>query len=101
MRATYPAYVIVFDLIILLISELKRQNLEDVFIQTSYGCICSLQELANSLESASGKLYSLKCDVSKESDVREAFKWVKSNLGGINILVNNAGVCDFNTLTGR
>ncbi|KDR14276.1 Dehydrogenase/reductase SDR family member 11, partial [Zootermopsis nevadensis] len=58
-----------------------------------------VEELANSLESASGKLYSLKCDVSKESDVREAFKWVKSNLGGINILVNNAGVCDFNTLT--
>jgi NADP+-dependent farnesol dehydrogenase len=64
------------------------------------GMSVTLQELVKSLKSAPGKLYPLKCDVSKESDVKEAFKWVKSNLGGISILVNNAGVCDFNTLIG-
>lgn len=50
------------------------------------------QELSKSLKSAKGKLYAVKCDVSKESDVQGAFKWVKDNLGGVDILVNNAAV---------
>ncbi|XP_021929710.1 farnesol dehydrogenase-like [Zootermopsis nevadensis] len=49
-----------------------------------------IQELSKSLKSAKGKLYAVKCDVSKESDVQGAFKWVKDNLGGVDILVNNA-----------
>jgi NADP+-dependent farnesol dehydrogenase len=57
--------------------------------------------MSNSLKSAQGKLYPLKCDVTKESDIKETFKWVKSNLGGTDIHVNNAGVCDFNTLIGE
>ncbi|XP_069683513.1 farnesol dehydrogenase-like [Periplaneta americana] len=57
-----------------------------------------MQELANSLKSAPGKLHPIKCDVTKEEDVKEAFKWVKDNLGGTDILVNNAGVASFNTL---
>jgi NADP+-dependent farnesol dehydrogenase len=32
----------------------------------------------------------VKSDVSKESDIQAAFKWVKDNLGGVDILVNNA-----------
>jgi NADP+-dependent farnesol dehydrogenase len=48
------------------------------------------QELSKSLKSAKGKLYALKCDVSKESDIQAAFKWVKTNLKGVDILVNNA-----------
>jgi NADP+-dependent farnesol dehydrogenase len=50
------------------------------------------QELSKSLKSAKGKLHALKCDVSKESDIQAAFKWVKANLGGVDILVNNAAV---------
>jgi NADP+-dependent farnesol dehydrogenase len=50
------------------------------------------QELAKSLKSEKGKLYAVKSDVSKESDIQEAFKWVKANLGGVDILVNNAAV---------
>jgi NADP+-dependent farnesol dehydrogenase len=53
------------------------------------------------LRSAQGKLYPLKCDVTKESDIKEAFKWVKSNLGGTDIHVNNAGVADYNSLIGE
>jgi NAD(P)-dependent dehydrogenase (short-subunit alcohol dehydrogenase family) len=64
--------------------------------------VCAIfQEIAKSLHSAPGKLYPLKCDVSKESDVKETFKWVKSNLGAVDILVNNAGVCDYNNLIGK
>jgi NADP+-dependent farnesol dehydrogenase len=56
--------------------------------------------MAKSLKPAPGKLHPLKCDVSKESEIKEAFKWVKSNLGGVDVLVNNAGVCSYSTLTG-
>lgn len=57
--------------------------------------------MSNSLRSSQGKLYPLKCDVRKESDIKEAFKWVKSNLGGTDIHVNNAGVADYNNLIGE
>jgi NADP+-dependent farnesol dehydrogenase len=57
------------------------------------------QELATSLTSAPGKLYALKCDITKESDVQAAFKWVKDNLGGVDILINNAGVAKNSKLT--
>jgi NAD(P)-dependent dehydrogenase (short-subunit alcohol dehydrogenase family) len=50
------------------------------------------QELSKSLKSAKGKLYAVKSDVSKESDIQAAFKWVKANLGGVDIFVNNAAV---------
>jgi NADP+-dependent farnesol dehydrogenase len=50
------------------------------------------QELSKSLKSTKGKLYAVKCDASKESDIQAAFKWVKDNLGGVDILVNNAAV---------
>jgi NADP+-dependent farnesol dehydrogenase len=57
--------------------------------------------MSRNLKTASGKLYAVKCDVTKETDVKEAFKWVKSNLGGVNILINNAGGDSSNTLIGK
>jgi NADP+-dependent farnesol dehydrogenase len=48
--------------------------------------------MSKSLQSATGKLYAVKCDVTKDSDIETAFKWVKDNLGGVDIMVNNAGV---------
>ena len=59
------------------------------------------QELSKSLESATGKLYGVKCDVSKQSDVLAAFKWVKDNLGGVDILINNAAVLFDTSLTSK
>ncbi|KAJ9585022.1 hypothetical protein L9F63_020632, partial [Diploptera punctata] len=50
-----------------------------------------VKEQSTALRSEKGKLYGVKCDVTKEEDVKEAFKWVKSNLGGVDILINNAG----------
>jgi len=52
-------------------------------------------------ESATGKLYAVKCDIGKESDVLAAFKWVKDNLGGVDILINNAAVATDTSLTGK
>ena len=59
------------------------------------------QVLSKSLESASGKLFPVKCDVSNESDVLAAFKWVKDNLGGVDILINNAAAATDTSLTGK
>jgi NAD(P)-dependent dehydrogenase (short-subunit alcohol dehydrogenase family) len=59
------------------------------------------QELSKSLESANGKLYPVKCDISNESEVLAAFKWVKDKLGGVDILINNAAVATGTSVTGK
>lgn len=51
-----------------------------------------VEQLANQLQNQSGRLYAVKCDVSKEEDLLAAFKWINNNLGPIYVLVNNAGV---------
>ncbi|XP_044260391.1 farnesol dehydrogenase-like isoform X2 [Tribolium madens] len=50
-----------------------------------------IEELTLSLTDAPGELYAVKCDLTKEEEILEAFKWVKDNLGPVHILVNNAG----------
>jgi len=59
------------------------------------------QELSKSLQSATGKLYAVKCDVTNNTDIETAFKWVKDNLGGVDILVNNAAVALYSPLIGK
>jgi len=51
-----------------------------------------IEEMKNSLKGCSGTLYAVKADVSKEDEVVAAFKWVKNNLGGVDVLINNAGI---------
>ncbi|GFG29135.1 hypothetical protein Cfor_12660, partial [Coptotermes formosanus] len=58
-----------------------------------------VQELSKSLETATGNLYTVKCDVSNEPEVLAAFKWVKDNVGGVDILINNAAVLYDTSLT--
>lgn len=43
-------------------------------------------------------MYSIKADITKESDLLEAFDWIKTNLGPIHILINNAGILKASTL---
>ncbi|XP_033212858.1 farnesol dehydrogenase-like [Belonocnema kinseyi] len=52
------------------------------------------QKMENDMKAieGKGKFYALNCDVSKEQDVTQIFQWVKKNLGGVHVLVNNAGV---------
>ena len=57
--------------------------------------------MSKSLESATGKLYAVKCDIGNESDVLAAFKWVKDKLGGVDILINNAAVATDTSITGK
>ncbi|KAJ9580227.1 hypothetical protein L9F63_004100, partial [Diploptera punctata] len=58
-----------------------------------------VEEMSKTLSSQPGKLYPVKADITKDTDVKDAFKWIKSNLGGVDILINNAGVNIGNSLT--
>ncbi|XP_049855547.1 dehydrogenase/reductase SDR family member 11-like [Schistocerca gregaria] len=55
-------------------------------------------ELIKALEvkGSPGKLYALQGDVGKEESILSAFKWIRENLKGVDILVNSAGV-DYDT----
>lgn len=41
---------------------------------------------------ATGKLIAMKCDLTIEDEIRQAFAWVNENFNGVDILVNNAGI---------
>ncbi|XP_017094385.2 farnesol dehydrogenase-like [Drosophila bipectinata] len=56
-----------------------------------------LQELKESLPADQAKRFHFrKCDVGEEQDVIDAFKWIDTNLGGADVLVNNAGIVRLN-----
>lgn len=42
--------------------------------------------------SATGILYAIKCDLTQEPDIKNAFNWIEQQLGGTDILINNAGI---------
>lgn len=43
-------------------------------------------------ESVRHRLHAVKCDVTKDEDIRKSFEWVEKTLGGVDVLVNNAGI---------
>lgn len=43
-----------------------------------------------------GQLHAQKCDLTKEDDILALFAWIKDNLGGVDVCINNAGVSDYN-----
>lgn len=55
-----------------------------------------LEKLADEL--GRDKFFPIKCDVTKEEDILKACKWVENELGGADILINNAGIIRFNAL---
>ncbi|PNF16601.1 Dehydrogenase/reductase SDR family member 11 [Cryptotermes secundus] len=58
----------------------------------------NIEALSASLQSAAGQLYPVKADLTRENEVCSVFRWVKSNLGGVDVLVNSAGVASANSL---
>ncbi|MGZ5310360.1 MAG: SDR family NAD(P)-dependent oxidoreductase [Solirubrobacterales bacterium] len=59
-----------------------------------------LVELADRIEKEGGKALPLELDVSDHGKVEAAFSEIKGELGGLNILVNNAGVMLLGTVEG-
>jgi 3-oxoacyl-[acyl-carrier protein] reductase len=51
-----------------------------------------LQELASSSAGLPGKIHARKLDVSNEADVGEFVEWAHGAMGGLNGLINNAGI---------
>jgi 3-oxoacyl-[acyl-carrier protein] reductase len=54
--------------------------------------------LAKELDSASPRGLTLRCDVSSEDEVRQAVARCAEEFGGIDVLVNNAGIAPFSML---
>ena len=50
------------------------------------------QSLSQELSASGGKLVAMKCDVRKEEDILSMMSEIKSQLGGADICVNNAGL---------
>lgn len=58
-----------------------------------------IEELRSKLtDDLKKNLYPVKCDVSNENEIIETFKWIDKNLGGISVLINNAGILRKTTL---
>ena len=51
------------------------------------------QSLSEELSRSGGKLVAMKCDVRKEEDILSMMSAIKSQFGGADICVNNAGLC--------
>jgi NAD(P)-dependent dehydrogenase (short-subunit alcohol dehydrogenase family) len=51
-----------------------------------------LAETLTSLRGLGAVAHALTCDVTKEIDLEDARKWLEENWGGVDIVVNNAGV---------
>ncbi|KAL5275438.1 DHRS11.2 family protein [Megaselia abdita] len=58
-----------------------------------------LKETESSLSAEQcDRFFSIKCDVTKEDSIKKAFEWIEGNLGGIDLLINNAGVIRYTDL---
>lgn len=51
-----------------------------------------VDEIAEEMKNAPGKIYSHKCDVGDLNSVKETFKWIEEKFQKIHILINNAGI---------
>ncbi|XP_065892558.1 dehydrogenase/reductase SDR family member 11-like isoform X2 [Dysidea avara] len=59
------------------------------------GCarnIAAIESLSQELSTSGGKLVAMKCDVRKEEDILSMMSAIKSQFGGADICVNNAGL---------
>jgi NADP+-dependent farnesol dehydrogenase len=50
----------------------------------------AIEKLKN--EGSNKEIYAIVCDVTKDEPTEAAFDWIESNLGGCDILINNAGM---------
>ncbi|XP_051166471.1 farnesol dehydrogenase-like [Leptopilina boulardi] len=45
-----------------------------------------------------GKLHPIRCDLTQYDDIQKAFKFADENMGGVDIMVNNAGICNYSRI---
>ncbi|XP_037037672.1 farnesol dehydrogenase-like [Bradysia coprophila] len=51
-----------------------------------------VEELKSKVNSTIGSLHAIKCDITKEDDIKSAFNWTIDTFGGVDVLINNAGL---------
>ncbi|XP_043483271.1 farnesol dehydrogenase-like isoform X4 [Leptopilina heterotoma] len=54
-----------------------------------------MEKIKNDIKNEKGSFHPIKCDISREEDIINAFQWIKKNFKTVDILVNNAGAVDF------
>ncbi|KAL6262970.1 hypothetical protein P5V15_005759 [Pogonomyrmex californicus] len=80
------------------VEELVSKGLKVVGLAND---INKLKNLADELKSKPGKLYPLQCDLSLPNEIEGALEWIEKNLGGVDILINNAGInLDWSSING-
>ena len=57
-----------------------------------YLAIYLLQALSSQLSGASGKIVAIKCDVCNEEEIKSVFAAAKTQFGGVDVCINNAGL---------
>ncbi|KAK3089027.1 hypothetical protein FSP39_000244 [Pinctada imbricata] len=57
-----------------------------------------IEEIANELESEKGRLVPVKCDVACEEEVLSMFDKAKEEFGGVDVMINNAGLSHYSPL---
>ncbi|XP_058116011.1 farnesol dehydrogenase [Anopheles ziemanni] len=58
-----------------------------------------LVALLSTQVTGSGKIYAKKCDVGSESEIMESLQWIRREFGGVDVLINNAGIFRYNFIT--
>ncbi|EJZ17609.1 SDR family oxidoreductase [Rhizobium sp. Pop5] len=81
-------------------AEIARRLAKDGFtVVVNYsGSAAQAEELAREIEQAGGKALTAKADVSDAEAVRHMFDAAETAFGGIDVLVNNAGIMMLSTL---
>uniref|UniRef100_A0A182N5L1 Dehydrogenase n=1 Tax=Anopheles dirus TaxID=7168 RepID=A0A182N5L1_9DIPT len=46
-----------------------------------------------------GKIFAKKCDVSNETEIMETLNWIRREFGGVDVLINNAGIFRYNFIS--
>ncbi len=66
-----------------------EEGAEVIFIDLN---MKDIESAAEQLAQYKDKIYLKECDVSNETQVKELFSYVKADIGGLDALVNNAGI---------
>jgi len=62
----------------------------------------NLQQLAATLKrDYKAEVYPMQCDVQQEKDILNVFNWAEKELGGVDVLINNAGVASNCPIIGK
>jgi 3-oxoacyl-[acyl-carrier protein] reductase len=72
------------------VKDLAASGVTVVF--TYNGNQAKAEDVVREIEEAGGQAVAIKCDVSREKEVKDLFKQVRTTYGKLDILVNNAGI---------